>query len=138
MDLYLYLHSTQCLDVYPDNTPWSFKVQFNGPLILNGLWTIALTEFHTLDNIRQFPLDVYCNWFDSSFVGSNQLPIVRRLFDTHNVLVQPYYRRITLQQMNNITIDIKAINGKPASFLQRCELNLFHHLTECHCLLLCK
>ena len=118
MDVYLHLDSSQCLDIYPDNRPWSFKIQFNAPLDLSGLWTIALTEIHLDGNFARSPLDIFCNLCAVSIVGGVKLPILRRIFHSDQLFSIPYYKKVSLQETNSIEIDIRTSKGETALLLK--------------------
>ena len=43
------LSSDDVNSLYPNNTPYDFRIQFNKKIQLDGYWVVAVTEFTTTD-----------------------------------------------------------------------------------------
>ena len=82
MERYLYIQSDESDDYFSDNEVYRFKVHLNLPLMLNGNWKLALTEFYAVDDskLRSKTVDtlyIYTDLCNESIVHGEEQPLLR-------------------------------------------------------------
>ena len=128
MDKYITVQSTDSINLYPHNRPWSFRVQLNEPLYFEKRWMMALTDITIQNwdvNKRSDCRDVYV--YSSicypSHVGEIKEPLLRRIClmgtkkERHFNFPQNYYIPLKVQTLQTLDLYIKESNGDPASFI---------------------
>jgi hypothetical protein len=128
MDKYITIQSTNSIDLYPDNKPWSFRVQLNEHLYFERQYTMALSDI-TISNWdadkRSDCRDVYIysSICHPSHVGESKEPLLRRIClrgtkkERHFTFPQNYYIPIKVQDFQTLDVYIKESNGQTASFI---------------------
>lgn len=48
MEKYIFVKSSDCLNYYPDNKPYNFKIHLENVIDLHGYWKIGITEFYSM------------------------------------------------------------------------------------------
>lgn len=96
------------LQYYPDNKPWKFKVRFDAPLNLPGIWTVALTNVFIRDSSKTTyvnNLHVHCNIAGESILNGERRESLLRVLHfvkkgnwTHKYSL-PYYLNINKSQI---------------------------------------
>ena len=89
------------------------------------MWVVDLSDYYIEDSFRK-PLDIISSWCESSFIGSEQLPLLRRIYRKLPIRI-PQYRRLTHKNTNHVHIDINDSFGNVASFLNK-PVHLTLHL----------
>ena len=113
-DIRIVLRSTDCENYFKDNKTYNFRVKLNKPLILDGIWKIALTDF-AFSSTKNFPRQeelYFCsNICKDSYVGCSVIPLLRNVFvynklDSAKTFDNPYYIPVKLGYVNEIQIYI--------------------------------
>ena len=111
------------MNYFHQNTPTNFKSHLNSPIILNGIWRVALVEVNISSSISKSN-DIYLHYdiCDDSIVNGNRKPLLRRLMtvETGNwsaILETPHYVPVKLSEIDNIGIYITDDHGGLVSFL---------------------
>lgn len=78
---YLFLHSTDSLDLFPDNTPSGWRVQLPKPYDLQGHWECALIDVSLDCNFapRSSRLYLCCDFIEDSYVRGRSLPVLKNI-----------------------------------------------------------
>lgn len=127
MDRYIYVRSDESDVFFSDNENFRFRIQLQYPLNLQGIWKVALVEFHATETSKSKmkadeALYVYCNLGKESIVQGEEHPLLRRLeknsrakwdyiFDT------PFYVKVAKKEIRDFEIYIKGENGADATDL---------------------
>ena len=137
MDRYLYIQSDESNAYFSDNKVYRFKVHLNLPLMLDGNWKVALTEFHVTDDSKSRTktvenLYIYSDLCKESIVHGAELPLLRRLDKNKKngwdyMLDAPYYLPVKRKEVREFLIYIKQEDGTYASDLKE-PLHLTLHL----------
>lgn len=117
-EMYILLQSNSSLDIYPNNTPVKFSVGWNRPLLFEGYWKVALTQFHTLveDDTRYF--FIHTNITQPMICSTEKRPLLRMLSatnDSNEVSFEVFpriYIPISATTINNIEIEITNEKGE--------------------------
>ena len=84
MSTRIVLRSSESQKLFPDNKPYSFTVELPKWLSFPDMssWTIQLSEFYAggVGNNTQKELLVFCNVCETSIVGEQYRPLLRRIF----------------------------------------------------------
>ena len=132
MSLYVILSSDNSKDYFPNNSPASFRSHLNIPLILNGMWRVAIVEANISTTISKTEaLLVHSNICDDSIVNGYSKPLLRRLMsvDPGNwsiILDSPHYVPIKVSEIYNIDIFITDDQGDNVSFLDQSSTITLH------------
>ena len=128
MDKYITIRSTDSTSYFPDNKPWSFRVNLYDRLYFGKKWAIAVTEiivqnWEVSKKSDCHDIYVYSNICHSSHVGERKEPLLRciclrgnkrdRLF----VFPQCRYIPLKLEDLQIVDIYIQDADGNPASFI---------------------
>lgn len=137
MDRYLYIRSDESEAYFSDNQVYRFKVHLSLPLVLNGHWKVALTEFYALDESKSRTksseaLYIYTNLCKESIVHGVEQPLLRRLDKNKKngwnyILDTPYYLPVRRKEIREFQIYIQSDDGTYASDL-KAPLHLTLHL----------
>jgi len=128
MDKYITIQSTDSIDLYPDNKPWSFRVQLNEHLYFEKQCTIALTDITIQNwNVNKrtdcHDIYIYTSICYPSHVGESKEPLLRRIClrgskkQRHFNFPQNYYIPLKVQNFQTLDLYIKTSNGDSASFI---------------------
>ena len=120
------LSSDDVNTLYPNNTSYDFRIQFNRQIQLDGYWVVALTEFTTTDwddKTKQNELLVCSDICQDTFVRFTEVPLIRRVYTSGNkqeniVYNYPYYISVKIGNVQQMHIYIKDRRGLPATFLK--------------------
>jgi hypothetical protein len=132
----VYLKSDESNSYFPDNKPWNFKVRMDSPLIFQGIWKVALTDFYAAGSKTPTKiLNIFSNISDTSILGGYHRQILRRVTTEKdsqwNICVNtPFYLRMCLNEIYEFDIRIKDVNDQEASFLQEPTLLTLHFVRE--------
>ncbi|CAC5384276.1 unnamed protein product [Mytilus coruscus] len=67
-------------EYYPNNKAYKFNSHLNAPLILNGVWRVALVEADITSTISKVdPIYLYSNICGESIIDGEQKPLLRRI-----------------------------------------------------------
>ena len=117
--MYVYLHHKDA--TFTNNSEYIFNIP-------GGLWLqgeIALAEIQykiKKGNSNINCLDVCCNVCDTSFVGSQTSPVLRRIHvnkdkrNEHHIFPTLYYVPVSKPWTSNLTVHIKPVHSQNASF----------------------
>ena len=119
------LSSDDVNNLYPNNNPYDFRIQFNKQMQLDGYWVIAVTEFTTTDwddITKQEELLVCSDICQNTFVGFAEIPLLRRVYISDKkqgniVYNYPYYIPIKTGNVQQIHVYKTDRRGLPATFL---------------------
>ncbi len=121
------MRSSDNMQLFADNRPWTFKVNLDRPLQLAGVWSVALTEItitsmHTKKQHVDSMLYVFCNICSNTLVGVQQVPILRSIYlddVSHHSFIfsSPYYMPIKVGMTQQIHIYLKDEHGNDAVFI---------------------
>jgi hypothetical protein len=126
------MSSDQCLDYFNLNTPYQFKSHLRNPLILNGLWKVALVEADITTNYsREDSLYLHSNVCEESIVDGLEKPLLRRLISTSmgnwiTIFDSPHYHPVRTNIVYNIEICITTEKDQLASFLNNTSTVTLH------------
>lgn len=109
-----------------DNKPYDFRVQFNRQLQFDGYWMVGLTEISVTSVLQKGnckELFIYCNVCQESFVGTQEVPLLRRVYltETENCNIiydSTYYVPMKLSELRYLHVYIRDSKGQPSSILE--------------------
>ena len=111
--MYLFLSSSDCGDIYPDNNPLDFTIDLFPILELKGEWECGLLEIdYKPSNIDLF---LYCDLCESSFVHGNYLPLLRFVKKV-SIYERPMFFPISREVVSRLRLYIRDAEGKVPSF----------------------
>lgn len=77
------MSSDKALQYFPNNKAYTFTSHLKAPLILSGLWRMALVEADISTSLAKTePIYLYSNVCGESIVDGEQKPLLRRLTAT--------------------------------------------------------
>ena len=121
MSMYVTMSSNKGKEHFPNNKAYKFTCHLRAPLILNGIWRIALVETDITSNLSKTdPIYFFfSNIRGESIVDKEQKPLLRRLtaVDMANwstILNTPHYVPVRVNEIYDITTDSQ---NQVASFL---------------------
>lgn len=134
---YIYVKSDESDLYFSDNKAYRFSVHLPSPLVFKGSWSIALTEFHAVDNNKNDSLDslyVYTDLCKESIVHGEEQPLLRRVVknNIHSwdfTFDSPYYLPVKRKEAQSFQIYIKREDGTFATDLAS-PLHLTLHLKQ--------
>ena len=118
---YLFLTSTDGLDVYPQNNCTDFTVDFPNPIELNSDKTLIMQEWHValIDININLPISlknsviVMCDLVENSYIKGKRLPLLRILpgamLDGASLHI-PYYMKLNTTSFRSLRIYLLDIN----------------------------
>lgn len=117
MEHYLYVQSDESNVFFADNTTADFRVQLKFPLYLEGVWKVALVEFHATEKSKSTikadeGLYIYTNLCTESIVHGEERPLLRRLEKSSKdrwdyILDTPFYLGVTKKEIRDFEINIR-------------------------------
>ena len=125
MSMYIILSSNKSMNFFPNNLPYSFKSHMMGPLILEGLWNVAVVDTEISSSIsKSESIYLYSSICGESIIDGEQRPLLRRLKSNtpgqwSTVVQSPFYMPVKLREIYDIDINITDELDKPASFIDR-------------------
>lgn len=126
MSAYLFLKSSDCLDLFPNNKAYDFHIHLKQSLQLEGIWNVALLELEVdswISKHKRNEIYVYCNICSDSLVSNRTAPILRRVYfpakklPYYSEFSLPLYIPVNLGNTQLIHIYITDEDGDEASFL---------------------
>lgn len=122
---YIYVQSDESDNYFDDNKTFRFKVHLQLPLYLEGVWKVALVDFHATENkkTRASPgLYIYSDLCGESIVKGEERPLLRRLEKNKKSewdynLDTPYYVPVKKKELREFEIHIKQDDDTFASVL---------------------
>lgn len=129
---YVFCTSKDSLNFHPDNNSHSFIVELPYLLTLSGDWECGLVDvkFETLTPIQIPVINICSDLCVNSCLGSERVPILRRLLHPNQPLVNPYYIRLASDQIQRFRIylmyDTRTVESLPLTKLY-CTL----HFRKC-------
>lgn len=132
MSVYITMSSDKALEYFPDNKAYKFTSHLSAPLILNGLWRIALVETDISSNISKTePIYLYSNICGESIVDGDRKPLLRRITATDignwsTILDTPHYLPVRIKEVYTIDIYIYDKQNQLASFLNNTSTVTLH------------
>mgnify|MGYP000216593981 CR=1 FL=1 len=124
MSTRIVLRSSESQNLFPDNKPYSFTVEL--PKWLNfpdmSSCILQLSEFYAsgVGNDTQKELFVFCNVCETSVVGEQYRPLLRRIFlegDKNHIFLRPYEVPIKDNGFRSLSFEIKDKDYQPAFLL---------------------
>ena len=81
MSHYVVINSDKSVEYFPDNTPYHFRTQFQSPLLLNGIWKVALVDINlTTSKMKtKDPLYIYSDICGDNFVDGEKYNFLRMI-----------------------------------------------------------
>lgn len=121
MSFHMVLNSDKSLNHFPDNKPCHFRTVIKIPLVLRGIWKVALLEigFQQQNPIHQ-NLYIYCSVCSGTIVDGEVTQLLRRLYtDDHcyYVFELPHYVDVIKTEVNVIEIQIRDDTGQIVTLL---------------------
>ena len=114
-DFYITLSSKDSTNYFPGNNAGHFRVKLHERLKLQGLWKVALCEFHMSE--KHDETLVCCSNLTSSYVFGGLLSRVLRLIrDKSKTFHEPYYIKVDATEYDMIEIYIRDASMNPVSF----------------------
>ena len=110
---YLFLSSKDSLRDYPNNKWYDFTVDLPSELILEGDWECAL-----MDGIPRVDreLVVFCDIAEQSYFSNGTASVLRCVFQSTNIFVNPYYIPINRNRTGHVRIHIRdLVTGREPS-----------------------
>ena len=124
MSTRIVLRSSESQKLFPDNKPYSFTVELPKWLSFPDMssWTIQLSEFYAggVGNNTRKELLVFCNVCETSIVGEQYRPLLRRIFSEggkNHIFFRPYEVPIKDNGFQSLHFEIKDKDYQPAFFL---------------------
>jgi len=125
MSIYVILRSDRSSTYFPENKPFRLKSHLNAPILLEGMWKVALIEADITISLSK---DDAIYWHSSicqeSIVEGEKKPLLRRLIlngpgDWTTLVDLPHYIPVNTKELYDIDIYITDRDGKQASFLNQ-------------------
>lgn len=135
MSRYMIVQSDQNQDYFPDNTPYNFKIKLPEPVMLQGDWTVALTEITMREdrgNKDTCILYIYTNICSESFINGVNVPLLRRVVSINkgNFTFAPcYYIPVIKSELSEIEFTLENEQGHLAKHLKN-PVSLTLHLAS--------
>ncbi|CAC5362562.1 unnamed protein product [Mytilus coruscus] len=110
MSFYVTISNDKGKEYYPNNKAYKFTSHLNAPLILNGVWRVALVEADiTSTNSKVDPIYLYSNICGESIIYGEQKPLLRRitaadLGNWSSILDSPHYIPVRVNEIYDIDI----------------------------------
>lgn len=129
---YVFCTSKDSLNFHPVNNSHSFIVELPYLLEFSGDWECGLVDvkFETLTPIQIPVINICSDLCVNSCLGSERVPILRRLLHPIQPLVNPYYIRLARDQIQRFRIylmyDTRTVESLPLTKLY-CTL----HFRKC-------
>jgi hypothetical protein len=122
--IYLFLSSSDSLNIYPRNTACDFIVELPHIINLAGKWDVALSELYytTSGRLDDEYLLVYCDLCDDSYVYNSFAPILRRLPARRIPVLELsnfYFMPVKTNYIKQIRIHIRDEHGNIPSFIKQ-------------------
>lgn len=136
MDRYVYIKSDDSNSYFSDNQVYKFKVNLPARMLLQGMWKVALMEFHVSENskVRKIKhsdaLYVYTDICMESLVHGERLPLLRRLEKNKKTSWEyrfdsPFYLPVKRKEFIDFEIHIKlADNTFPSDLISPLHMTL--------------
>ena len=132
---YIYVKSGESDDYFPDNRLHHFKVYLKLPLYLDGLWKVALVQFHATEKSKSKAsagLYIYSDLCGESIVKGEERPLLRRLEKNKESewdynIDNPFYVPVRKKELRGFEIYIKQEDDADASELSQ-PVHLMLHL----------
>ena len=125
MDRYIYVKSDVSNIYFSENKVWRFKVHLNLPLLLPGMWKVALVEFNASEKSKSKAnegLYIYSDLCKESIVFGEERPLLRRLEKNQKnqwdySLNNPFYVPVKRKEIQEFNIYIKLADDTEVSYL---------------------
>lgn len=125
MSIYVTMSSDKALNYFPQNNSYTFKTHLNAPLLLEGVWRVALVDVDIVSSTSKTDaIYLYSSICGESIVEGEKKPLLRRLPATtrgnwSTSIEAPHY--VSVKNNNIYDIDIYKTNNQDdlASFLDQ-------------------
>lgn len=135
---YLYLHSSDSLTLYPNNSPSECWIQLPKHYNLDGQWECALVDI-SLDckfNPRSLRLYLCCDFVEESCVKDKLYPVLRNIEVNARynkikteLYSKPIYIPVNEKQLHTLRLYLVDSNLKPVEFTEN-DLHCVLHLRQ--------
>lgn len=125
MSIYVTLSSDKSLQYFPHNKPYRFKSHLNAPLLLEGVWRVALVESDIVcTTSRTDAIYLYSEVCGQSIVEGENRPLLRRLSPSavgnwSTIIEAPQYVPVKNNNIYDIDVNITTSRDDLASFLDK-------------------
>ena len=119
------MSSDKSLDYCPQNKPYKFKTHLSAPLLLEGVWRVALVEADiSCTTSRTDAIYLYSNICGESIVEGDKKPLLRRLpadsvGNWLTIVEAAHYVPVNNTNIYEIDINITTSKDILASFLDQ-------------------
>lgn len=115
--MYVYVTSSDSVNIYEKNNPLDFTVDFDQPFDLKGDWTVSLVELFGIKSTSYCIFDVCSDIVDVNSVQRSQ--ILRRIYLERGVVKQDFkhllYVDVNRSRIARLRIYIKVCEGEISS-----------------------
>lgn len=135
---YLYLRSSDSLNLYPKNSPRECRIQLPKRYDLDGQWECALVEI-TLDcdfTPQSNRLYLCCSFVEDSYVKGTLFPVLRNIEVNvrykklkTEIFPHPIYIPVKAKQLHTVQLYLLDINLNPVAFKEN-DLHCVLHLKQ--------
>ena len=147
--IYAEIRSFDCVDIFPNNSPASFNVQFGLEIRFDGLWEVGLRDMSveclskSRSNLAGQNLYILTNIIDFSIVGGSLKQLLKRaslgrpiqasnrimyhMNEIENGCCCCYYKRITVPHCLRLEIRIEDQYGNLIEFPVGSKISLSLH-----------
>ena len=123
MSIYVTMSSDRALNYFPQNNPCNFKTHLNAPLLLEGVWKVALVDVDIVSNTSKTEaIYLYSSICGESIFEGEKKPLLHRLPATirgnwSTNIEAPFY--VPVKNNNIYEIDINRTTNQDdlASFI---------------------
>lgn len=125
MSFYMVFSSDKSKDYYPGNVPFNFKTHLTKPLILDGLWKVAVVETDISTTKSKWSrLNLLSSICGETFVNDEGKPLLRNLGNSKAkmwsyIFDLPFYVDFKVSEIYDIDIYITDQDSKSASFIDK-------------------
>jgi len=125
MSIYLTMSSDKSMEYFGQNKPYKFKTHLNAPLLLEGVWRVALVEADIIcTTSRTDAIYLYSDICGESIVEGENRPLLRRLPASSvgnwlTIVDTPFYVPKKNNNIYDIDIYITTDQNSFASFLDQ-------------------
>ena len=117
MERYIYVQSDESNVVFDDNNTTNFRNQLKFPLYLQGLWKVALVEFHATEKSKgktkaDGGLYIFSDLCKESIVKGEERPLLRRIEKSSKskwdfIFNTPFYIKVAKNEVRDFSIYIR-------------------------------
>ena len=122
---YLYISSTQCSDIFPQNTWYDFEVELPKEIILKHKSELSLIFFDVSPSV-QVDVDIFCDILEENCYQNSLAPFLSTISEVPYRSVVPFHVPIRLSSIKKLRFSIKTAfnHSVPTEAIEQANLIL--------------